>query len=82
MVDSTKDVPPGMLAMEIPADNYAVFTTDQGEIPGIIMNTWKKIWALESGKEIRRKYGFDYEVYDDRAADPKLCSFIDLRTNG
>ncbi len=77
VVDSTKDLPPGMVAMEIPADNYEVFTTDKGEIPGIVISAWEKIWNLESSKKIKRKYGFDYEMYDSRAADPKSAQ-VDL----
>lgn len=71
MVDSTAQVPAGMTSFEVPAGDYAVVTTEKGEIPGIIMNAWKKIWDLDAKSEIKRKYTFDYEVYDSKAANPK-----------
>jgi predicted transcriptional regulator YdeE len=70
-VNKDVKVPEGMVSIEVPAQSYALFTTDQGEIPGIIFKTWKKIWDLSEKTELKRKYTFDYELYGKRASNPK-----------
>jgi predicted transcriptional regulator YdeE len=66
------DVPAGMVAKKIPAGRYAVFTSDKGPAPKVVPATWKRIWETpksEPGGD--RAYGADFEVYDQRAADPE-----------
>jgi predicted transcriptional regulator YdeE len=66
------DVPAGMVAKKIPAGRYAVFTSEKGPAPKVVPATWKRIWETpkpQPGGD--RAYGADFEVYDQRAADPE-----------
>jgi predicted transcriptional regulator YdeE len=63
-------IPSGMIVQEVPAQNFAVFTSDQGKFPDVAVNTWQKIWRLESQEKLARSYTVDYELYDERSQDP------------
>jgi predicted transcriptional regulator YdeE len=55
----------------IPESKYQKFTTEPGSIPEVIISAWKKIWVMQ--KEAlggKRKYIADFEIYDQRAANP------------
>jgi len=52
--------------IEIPAGTYMCFTTDSGEIPAIVVDAWKEIWAMEDRGELMRKYTLDFEWYDPK----------------
>lgn len=43
-------------------DLYEVFNVNTTDSLGII-NTWKKIWALEDEGKLQRKYSYDFEKY-------------------
>jgi predicted transcriptional regulator YdeE len=59
-------VPGGMVVKTVPAGRYAVFTSDRGPVQRVVIETWKRIWSeLPS-----RSFVADFEVYDQRAADP------------
>lgn len=64
--------PPGMLAIDIPKQNYAIFTTEKGMIPDVVIKTWMQIWNLRGSDKLggKRAYSFDFEIYDHRAVDP------------
>ena len=71
-VSSTDSVPPGMVAKKIPAARYAVFTSEKGFVGKVLPQTWSHIWAVpKSAPEGNRAYRADFEVYDQRAADPQ-----------
>jgi predicted transcriptional regulator YdeE len=71
-VSVASKIPPGMVARHVPAGKYALFTSDRGSVAEVVPNTWKRIWALrQSHPEIRRNYKTDFEIYDERAADPQ-----------
>jgi len=71
-VTSGADVPAGMVAKKIPAGKFAVFTTDQGPATRVVPATWIKINSLpRSAPGGDRVYAADYEIYDQRAVDPK-----------
>lgn len=57
--------------LTIPASDYQLFSTEPGSMPGVVINAWQKIWVMDApalgGK---RKYIADFELYDQRAADP------------
>ena len=62
----------GMVKTTIPAGRYAVFTSEQGPVQQVVPATWKRIWGVpkaEPGGD--RAYQSDFEVYDERAKDPK-----------
>ncbi len=67
-----RDVPEGMVAKKVPAGRYAVFTSEKGPPAKVVIETWKRIWsAPKSALGGNRAYKADFEVYDDRAADPQ-----------
>jgi predicted transcriptional regulator YdeE len=71
-VTSTAVVPPGMVAKKVPAGRYAIFTSDKGPVAKVVVGTWQRIWVVpksEPGGD--RAYKADYEVYDERAANPE-----------
>lgn len=71
-VKSADIVPAGMVAKEIPAGRYAVFTSEKGPAEKVVPETWSRIWALpKTAPGGNRAYKADYEVYDERAADPQ-----------
>ena len=65
-VKSPAAIPTGMVAKTIPAGKYAVFLSERGPVERVVPETWQGIWKAE----ISRAYGADYEIYDERAADP------------
>lgn len=71
-VSSADDVPPGMVAKKVPAGRYAVFTSEKGFVGKVVPETWSRIWAVsKSAPGGSRAYQADFEVYDQRAADPQ-----------
>jgi predicted transcriptional regulator YdeE len=71
-VSSADDVPPGMVAKKVPAGRYAVFTSEKGIVGKVVPETWRGIWAVpKSAPGGNRAYQADFEVYDQRAADPQ-----------
>ncbi len=64
-------IPSGMVRTEIPAGQYAVFTCDRGPAAKVVVERWKRIWSYyESPGNGERAHRADFEVYDQRAADP------------
>ncbi len=57
-VKSLKHIPEGMIGIEVPPSEYAIFIAT-GEFPKSMMITWQNIW--HSG--IKRSYTTDFEVY-------------------
>jgi predicted transcriptional regulator YdeE len=71
-VSSANVVPPGMVAKRVPAGRYAVFTSEKGYAGKVVPETWSRIWAaIKSAAGGTRAYQADFEVYDQRAADPQ-----------
>jgi predicted transcriptional regulator YdeE len=70
-VNSIDHLPAGVSYRKIPGGQYAVITTEQGPIVEIMQAAWKRIWTMpptELGGQ--RAFLEDYEVYDQRSADP------------
>ena len=71
-VTSDADVPAGMIAQKIPTQKYAVFTSEKGPAPKVVPQVWMKINSLpRTAVGGDRGYKADFEVYDERAADPE-----------
>jgi predicted transcriptional regulator YdeE len=71
-VTSAKDVPAGMVVKKVPAGRYAVFTSNKGPVAQVVVEMWQQIWAVpKSVPGGDRAYRADYEVYDQRAANPE-----------
>lgn len=71
-VSSEAEVPADMVVKKVPAGKYAVFTSDKGAAAKVVPETWMKINSLSrSAVGGDRVYRADFEIYDERAADPK-----------
>jgi predicted transcriptional regulator YdeE len=71
-VTSATEVPPGMVVKKVPPGRYAVFTSEKGPVAKVVVATWVKIWSIpKSSPGGDRAYKADYEVYDQRAANPQ-----------
>lgn len=71
-VSSADTVPQGMVAKKVPAGKYAVFTSERGFVGKVVPETWGRIWATpKSAPGGDRAYRADFELYDQRAADPQ-----------
>lgn len=71
-VSSIENLPSGMSYRKIVSGKYAVLTTDRGPVTDVVPAEWKKIWQMRP-EDMGGKRAFltDYEVYDQRAADPQ-----------
>ena len=64
-------VPTGMAVKTVPGGRYAVFTSERGSVAKVVVQTWQQIWSYyESPANGQRLYRADFELYDQRAADP------------
>ncbi|MFY9559416.1 MAG: GyrI-like domain-containing protein [Terriglobales bacterium] len=72
-VNPKAKVPAGMILRKIPAGEYAVITSDKGPVGKVVTADWQQIWSLEDKHQLGgpRAYRADFEVYDQRAADPQ-----------
>jgi predicted transcriptional regulator YdeE len=61
-----------MVSKLVPAGKFAVFTSEKGPAPKVVPEIWMKINSLpKSAVGGDRVYKADFEVYDERAADPQ-----------
>jgi predicted transcriptional regulator YdeE len=77
-VSAAATIPEGMVARTVPAGRYAVFTSDRGPVARVVYETWKRIWAAP----LVRAYRTDFELYDERAADPgdsRMSVYVGVR---
>jgi predicted transcriptional regulator YdeE len=76
--------PAGMMTTTVPAGQYAVFTSERGPVARVVVETWMRIWAYyQSPANGQRAYHADFELYDQRAADPNNAQvdiYIGLKT--
>ena len=71
-VSSEAEVPPGMVVKRIPAQKFAVFTSEKGPAPEVVPHLWMKINSLpKTAVGGDRQYKADFEIYDQRARDPE-----------
>ena len=63
-VANDAEAPQELSELKIPTQKYLKFTA-KGVMTGCITDTWKKIWD----SDLNRKFGFDFEVYDERSQD-------------
>lgn len=81
-VKAGTEVPEGMVVVRVPASGYAVFTTQKGAVPKVVIDVWQKIWQLEESGELKRAYRIDYQQYDERSYNPldaKIDIYISVR---
>lgn len=77
-VSSAKDIPPGMVSKTIARGTYAMFTAKGGPPPQMIVDLWKRIWALEKPGTIHRAYKTDFEVYYGAFAEDPPNAHVDV----
>ncbi len=65
------DASPEWVIKTIPAAKYLVFTSHKGKMPEIVIQTWQEIWAWFANSEVERTYTGDFELYDERCANPQ-----------
>jgi predicted transcriptional regulator YdeE len=75
--------PSGMVKTTVKSGRFAVFTSDKGPVQQVVPANWKRIWELpKSQPGGDRPYQSDFELYDERAADPtnaQMDIFIRIR---
>jgi predicted transcriptional regulator YdeE len=77
-VTKVESLPAGMVAKNVPAGRYAVFTSEKGPVQKVVVEMWQKVWATpKSALGGDRTYQADFEVYDQRAQNP-ADSVVDL----
>ncbi|WP_019119319.1 GyrI-like domain-containing protein [Brevibacillus massiliensis] len=67
-VDSSEGQGGQLAGIVIPPATYAVFTSRKGPLAEVVVETWQAIWEWSKGGG--RAFTADFEVYDERAADP------------
>lgn len=75
-VDENAGIPENLAILDIPAQTYSKVTV-KGVMTGCITEAWERIW--DSG--LPRKFGFDFEIYDERSRDwndAELAIYISL----
>ncbi|WP_158945444.1 GyrI-like domain-containing protein [Granulicella sp. S190] len=82
-VSSIQDVPANFIAKHIPNGRYAVVTSNRGPLKEVVAEAWQRIWAM-SPEDLggTRSFRSDYEIYDQRAADPEKAQievYVGLR---
>jgi predicted transcriptional regulator YdeE len=77
-VTKVESVPAGMVAKNVLAGRYAVFTSERGPVQTIVVEIWRRVWETpKSDLGGDRTYKADFEVYDQRAQNPG-DSVVDL----
>lgn len=75
-VDKNSEVPSNLDSLEIPTQSY-VKVTAKGVMTACITDSWREIW----NSDIQRKFGFDFEIYDERSQnwnDAELDIFVSI----
>jgi predicted transcriptional regulator YdeE len=65
-VDRSVTTREGLHRLTIPRGKYQRYIST-GKIPQAVLNTWMEIWQ----SDVDRKYGVDFDVYDQDAQDPE-----------
>jgi predicted transcriptional regulator YdeE len=75
-VTSFEGINPNFDTLSIPAQSYAQFKVGPGEMPQVCIEAWQKIWQMKPEDfGSKRSYISDFEIYDERAEDPKNSIF-------
>jgi predicted transcriptional regulator YdeE len=71
--------PHGLELKTIPSGRYAVLPSESGPVAKVVVAAWQRVWQLEDRHALggQRAYKADFEVYGERAADPRN-SQVDL----
>jgi predicted transcriptional regulator YdeE len=71
-VSSISDVPPGMVARNVPKGRYAIVTSAKGPVAQVVPQAWQRVYSLDDNKRLggARAYKADFELYDQRSQNP------------
>src|SRR5258708_2703160 len=80
---SAESLPSNLTVKQVPAGRYAVLSSSRGPIKQVVPEIWQRIWSM-SPEELSgtRAFKTDYEIYDQRSADPENAQidvYIGLR---
>ena len=80
---SDESLPSSVTFKRVPAGRYAVFISGRGQLQQIVPEIWQRIWSM-SPEELGgiRAFKTDYEIYDQRAANPdnaQIDVYVGLR---
>lgn len=69
---SAEAQPANLTVKHVPPGRYAVFTSGRGPIRQVVPEIWQRIWSI-SPEEMggARSFHADFEIYDQRTADPE-----------
>lgn len=70
-VSSIEEIPAGMIAVRVPAQQRIIFTSKVGLRGEVVVELWNDIWTLEDNGSLNRAYSADYEIYDERSQNPQ-----------
>jgi predicted transcriptional regulator YdeE len=71
-ISSAEALPSNLIVKHVPPGRYAVFSSGRGRITEVVQEVWQRIWAM-SPEELggTRAFQTDFEIYDQRTADPE-----------
>ncbi|HXC94680.1 MAG TPA: GyrI-like domain-containing protein [Edaphobacter sp.] len=80
---SNESLPVNLTVRHVSPGRYAVITSERGPVGEVVRDVWQRIWSM-SEEELGGKRAFqtDYEIYDQRSADPENAQidvYIGLR---
>ena len=82
-VSSIENLPDDLATVHVPAGRYAIITSNRGPVTEVVPGVWQRIWAMPpAGLGGSSAFHVDYELYDQRAADPnnpQIDVYISLR---
>jgi predicted transcriptional regulator YdeE len=78
-VSSVSNVPPGMVAQQVPSGRFAVIASAKGAAAQVVPQAWQRVYDLDDKKQLggARAYKADFELYDQRSQNPQ-DSQVDL----
>ncbi len=77
-VSSLDNLPANTTGLTIPEREYVKVTTSKGPLPENLINAWHFIWKSPTTRPLgNRAYTLDFEIYDERTANPQLAE-IDI----
>ncbi|MGE7692182.1 effector binding domain-containing protein [Lysinibacillus sp. NPDC097214] len=68
---AANEIPEGMFVKTVPAAKYLVFTSNKGPFEEVVVKAWQDVWAWFASSGVERTYTGDFEMYDERCANPQ-----------
>lgn len=65
------ETPAGLVVKTMPTAKYLVFTSEKGSLPEVVIQAWQEIWTWFANATVERTYTGDFELYDERCANPQ-----------